>query len=178
MIPKRIDSKEVIDDIRAGLTDMQLMEKYRLSSTGLEDVFVKLVAVRVMNECELRNRGPLRQERVRAFEIRQGPRSYLSFPLSIYEAESLDRLGHISDISESGLQIVGLRESPGRFSKLLIRADEVTVMDPFRFEAMCRWCSLDPATGVYTAGFTISHIANPDRRGLDELLNFLAIAEQ
>src|SRR5271157_6421603 len=40
---RRIDTKELVADIRTGLTDVALMEKYKLSSRGLQRVFTKLV---------------------------------------------------------------------------------------------------------------------------------------
>ena len=39
---KTIDAKSVLDDIRAGMSDSALMEKYRLSAAGLESLLRKL----------------------------------------------------------------------------------------------------------------------------------------
>ena len=40
---RRIDTKELVADIRSGVSDVELMEKYKLSSRGLQRVFTKLV---------------------------------------------------------------------------------------------------------------------------------------
>ncbi|MEW6348541.1 MAG: hypothetical protein AB1646_05730 [Thermodesulfobacteriota bacterium] len=43
MAKPRISAKEVVQDIRAGLTDSTLMEKYNLSPKGLHSLFMKLL---------------------------------------------------------------------------------------------------------------------------------------
>jgi hypothetical protein len=44
MTTKRtIKAKDIVNDIRSGLTNLQLMEKYNLSSKGLQSIFTKLI---------------------------------------------------------------------------------------------------------------------------------------
>lgn len=43
MSQRRVSAREVLKDVRAGMDDARLMEKYRLSSTALHDLFQKLV---------------------------------------------------------------------------------------------------------------------------------------
>ena len=40
---RRIDTEELVADIRSGVTDVALVEKYKLSSRGLQRVFTKLL---------------------------------------------------------------------------------------------------------------------------------------
>jgi len=42
---REIEAKELIFDIRAGMTDSQLMEKYRLTYKGLKSALQKLLNV-------------------------------------------------------------------------------------------------------------------------------------
>lgn len=51
-----IDAKNVIDDIRAGMSDRALMDKYRLSVKGLHSLFDKLLETGFLGEHELRDR--------------------------------------------------------------------------------------------------------------------------
>jgi uncharacterized protein (DUF433 family) len=52
MSKREIKAKNILEDLRAGLTDDQLMEKYRLSPTGLKSLFDKMVAAKVMTKEE------------------------------------------------------------------------------------------------------------------------------
>ncbi len=52
--PKRqVSAKEVVTDLRAGLTDLELMRKYELSPTGLGSLLGKLVKMGVVDQSEL-----------------------------------------------------------------------------------------------------------------------------
>jgi Mor family transcriptional regulator len=44
----KVDAKEILDDINAGMDDVQLMNKYKLSSFGLQSVFQKLANMNLM----------------------------------------------------------------------------------------------------------------------------------
>ena len=52
MSKREIKAKDILEDLRAGLTDDQIMEKYRLSPTGLKSLFDKMVAAKVMTQEE------------------------------------------------------------------------------------------------------------------------------
>ena len=52
MTKRQVKAKEILEDLRAGFTDDQLMEKYRLSPTGLKSLFDKMVEAKVMSEDE------------------------------------------------------------------------------------------------------------------------------
>src|SRR5512139_1978196 len=43
-IKPKISAKDIVRDIRAHMTDAELMEKYQLSAKGLQSVFEKLLA--------------------------------------------------------------------------------------------------------------------------------------
>lgn len=43
MAQRQVSAREVLKDVRAGMDDARLMEKYRLSSTGLQSLFQQLV---------------------------------------------------------------------------------------------------------------------------------------
>jgi hypothetical protein len=54
---KTIKAKEVLTDIRGGLSDQALMEKHKLSRKGLESLLRKLVGARVLTQAELGDRN-------------------------------------------------------------------------------------------------------------------------
>ncbi len=64
MAKPRIDAKQALLDIRSGLDDHRLMEKYNLSSKGLESLFQKLVRAGLLSQTELDNRKPWYEDAV------------------------------------------------------------------------------------------------------------------
>ncbi|MCA1962002.1 MAG: hypothetical protein LDL33_14555 [Desulfomonile sp.] len=53
-----ISASEAVADIRAGMSDTELMEKHSLSARGLEDLLRKLVKAGVLNRSEISSRRP------------------------------------------------------------------------------------------------------------------------
>jgi len=51
-----LDAREVLIDVQAGMADADLMEKYRLSSKGLQSLFGKLVEAGAIREADLDQR--------------------------------------------------------------------------------------------------------------------------
>ena len=53
---KTLSAKAVVADIRAGLSNEELMGKYNLSPKGLDSLFSKLVRAELVTETEVRQR--------------------------------------------------------------------------------------------------------------------------
>lgn len=65
---RRISAKDLLKDIRSGLDDGEIMEKYQLSPIQLENVFGKLVDADFITVVELHERARLSESQVtRAF---------------------------------------------------------------------------------------------------------------
>lgn len=64
MDKRKITAREVLRDIRSGLSDQDLMEKYTLSAQGLQSVFHKLVSAGVITQPELDDRVPITERTV------------------------------------------------------------------------------------------------------------------
>ncbi|MEW6347707.1 MAG: ankyrin repeat domain-containing protein [Thermodesulfobacteriota bacterium] len=58
MLKPIIDVKDALHDIRMGMDDAELMQKYRLSAKGLQSLFTKLLGLGVISQYEL-GRGPV-----------------------------------------------------------------------------------------------------------------------
>ena len=57
MTPKtEVRAREALHDIRAGLDDFELMEKYRLTDKGLQSLFRKLIAAGLLSPLEIDDR--------------------------------------------------------------------------------------------------------------------------
>jgi ankyrin repeat protein len=52
----KISAREVLTDVRSGMDDAALMEKYRLSAAHLQNLFKKLVEAQVLKQSELDSR--------------------------------------------------------------------------------------------------------------------------
>lgn len=64
-MPKRtIDAREILKDIKSGLSDSELMEKYSLSARGLQSLFQKLQSANLVSREELEDRAPLTERTV------------------------------------------------------------------------------------------------------------------
>ena len=59
MTRAKINAKDVLNDIRKGMDDASLMEKYKLSANHLQHLFGKLVQAGVLQQRELDNRTPM-----------------------------------------------------------------------------------------------------------------------
>jgi len=53
---RKISAKEMVADLRSGMDDAQLRQKYRLSQEAFESVCNKLINARAIDESEIRNR--------------------------------------------------------------------------------------------------------------------------
>lgn len=64
MSKRRITAREMLVDVRQGISDPALMEKYKLSAQGLQSVFQKLLKAGVMTQAQLDARNPLSERTV------------------------------------------------------------------------------------------------------------------
>ena len=56
---QRISAREVLEDIKTGMTDARLMQKYGLSEKGLESLYRKLIDRKVIKPSRIDGRGPV-----------------------------------------------------------------------------------------------------------------------
>ena len=86
MSPKRkIKAKDLVRDIRSGITTSQLIEKYGFSAKGLRLIFGKLLEARVMTRDELNTLTTLDQNPEGVKGVRRAIRKISPFPVRIYD---------------------------------------------------------------------------------------------
>ena len=56
MAKQEIYAKEILNDIRSGMDDVNLMHKYKVTAKGLDSVFRKLLAAGLISQQELNAR--------------------------------------------------------------------------------------------------------------------------
>ena len=70
MEPKpRIKARDAVRDIRSGMTDTGLMEKYGLSAKGLQSVFLKLLEAKAITHAEMNQRRAIYHDKTLVQQI-------------------------------------------------------------------------------------------------------------
>ncbi|MEW6114357.1 MAG: hypothetical protein AB1664_19645 [Thermodesulfobacteriota bacterium] len=176
--PKRtLRASEIVNDIRAGMTDAKLMAKYDLSAKGLASVFKKLVDVKAVKPEEVYGRFPSREDTINVENLRGLPRSYLAFPLSICESANPKATGIVRDINERGVQVSGLECHVNETKEFLVRADEFEDMSPFAFKAACRWAKKGTDQADWLAGFEITDISEQALKEVRKIAQAMAFSD-
>jgi hypothetical protein len=163
---RKINTRDIVNDIRSGMDDASLMDKYLLTAKGLQSAFDKLVDVKAITRGELCSRSPLRDDTVNVENLRAEPRNFLAMSLSVRDVEKPDRVGEINDISDKGLQVAGIDASKDEIIEFVVEADEATHVERCVLRAACRWTAKGPNGKGPTAGFEIIEISEGSQRGI------------
>jgi hypothetical protein len=175
--PKRtIKAREIVADIRSGLTDKQLVDKYNISFNALEHLFRKLIDAGALQESEVDGRGAATQNKQSPEKRRKLHRNYVFVRLPIYDLDNLLNEGLVVNISEQGLQINGMAAKAGEKRAFLVQADYFADVFPFSFEAECDWASKSE-DGEWNAGFEIMSISEGGLEELRKLIRMLALSD-
>ncbi|MGB9618243.1 MAG: hypothetical protein ACPL7J_13045, partial [Desulfomonilaceae bacterium] len=92
---RKIKAKEIIADIRAGMMDQELMEKYNVSQNALKSIFQKLIDSGSLQQHELEERIPPDRLKTYGEKPRNLHRNYVFVKLPIYELENLLHEGEV-----------------------------------------------------------------------------------
>jgi uncharacterized protein (DUF433 family) len=90
---RRIDTKKLVADIRSNLSDAELMEKYRLSSRGLQRVFTKLVNSGSVVAADLSGRSLLYDDSVTLKKVRGSVRAIPILSMGVYDRINPQTIG-------------------------------------------------------------------------------------
>lgn len=176
---RKIGVKSLVNDIRAGFSNLELMEKYSLSSKGLLSAFNKLIASQAMEEDELAERIPTFDDTVDINHAREFPRCYPALGLPIYDKGNTEAEYHVVDLTEKGVQVIGIGAEVGVSKTLVINAEGIDErIKPCAFDAECRWVKLDHKKGRSIAGFEITNISDKDLHVLQHIIRLLAFCDE
>jgi|SRR5271157_5578436 len=173
---RRIDTKELVTDIRSNLSDAELMEKYKLSSRGLQRVFTKLVDSRAVMADDISGRSILHDDSVTLQKVRGSLRALPILSIGIHDKNNPQIMGRIIDLSEVGVGVSGLEALVGEEKRLVVVSDEFLEFEPFSFEAKCRWSRMGDEDKICTAGFEITDISEGAYIQLLELLQLMTLS--
>jgi hypothetical protein len=169
---RKVKADDILRDLRAGMSDSELMTKYFLSSRGLQSILEKLLEANVLTKEQLLSfrRGIGGDDTVDVEPARLFPRDLVEFPVPVYDSRNRHIKGTITDITEKGVGVRGIEVEVGETRMFVIPAADFTLVDSFAFEAQCRWVKREDVEGNLLAGFQITGIS-PD--GLMQLRNLI-----
>jgi uncharacterized protein (DUF433 family) len=171
----RIKIKEIVKDIRAGMTDSDLMRKYSLTPTSLQNILIKLLDLRAITRDMLVTSTAVEEPCLVAERVRQMQRYYLDFEIPVYDPANPEIQGRVRDISESGLGIIGLATASDQLRHFVVLGDAFGVVAPFEVDARCRWYKPEDAEGTHVSGFQITSISEEDLEELKKLIRLVTL---
>ncbi len=176
---RKIKGQDVIRDIRSGMTDSQLMDKYELSLKGLLKVFDNLVDSGALRTEELYGRHPLRDDSVviDLDALSFAPDNSLGCLIPICDETNPECRGAVCEIGENGLQVTGINATAGETRSFLIDARDFFAVEGFRFQAKCLWCKESSMDQSSLVGLEITGILPEDLKKLRLLLRRVKLRE-
>ena len=162
---RKIKVGEVVIDIRSGMTDAQLMEKYKISAIALRQLFKQLLEAKAIQFSELRARNAPYQDAATLDDFRSAIRDQVTFPLAIYEENHPDNSGAICDISKTGLRTRGIKSHKGEIKTFVVPAEKSNISSTIVFQAICKWNQVETDSGDF-GGFDLIKILNGNWREL------------
>jgi hypothetical protein len=175
----RIPAAQIVNDIRAGVSDVQLMKKYELPSGLLWQVLKELVELKAIRAEEISGRVPdvadeVVLENIEPFvlSMRELPRHYVDFPTIVYEVKRPDNRGRLHDINEKGVGMRGVTAALYEVKTFVVMPSGSRDFEPVVFEAECRWARQE-TDGHWAAGFRITHISDRELQELRRLIRLI-----
>ncbi len=178
LLKRKIKAKDIVNDIRKGLTDCQLMKTYGLSNKGLQGVFTKLVQAKAIMPQDLFNRAPvLADDSVTVESIRMDPREKIEVTIRVSDDTDPKQIGILRDISLAGIGVRGIDSCRGEARTLLVSASHMFPVDSFSVEAVCRWVKRRRSDGTIDAGFEITNISEQAKKQLKTIVRMMNLPE-
>jgi len=174
---RNVESFDIADDVRSGMADFELMEKYKLSPGGLEKAVDALVKNRAIKPEELHKRSESQDDSVFLESLREVPRHILAIAVEIYELGRPGVKGKLRDITDMGLGITGVDARQGETKTFVVPTEGFLDGEPIVFQAQCIWSHRDNATAEGTAGFQITGISPRSLEDLRKLIRWLSFGQ-
>lgn len=173
---RHIHAKEIVPDILRGMTDAQLMQKYKLSPKGLRSAFDKLVKYRLLTVQELcRQSVPKPGETIIIDDLGLLSRRYLTINVPIHFTRHPQVQGTLWYVTEKALAITDLDCEVGEFRSFTIPCRRYLDADEITFQAECIWTSLKEASQTRVTSFRIISISPEDLDLLRQLMQHLTL---
>ncbi len=163
---KTIRVKEIVADVRLGMTDSEIMKKYELSSKSLEKAFKKLLESSAISPFEFTQWETLFCKTSDLSHIRLFSRDGLDFYIPIFDTANPKVKGRVVNFSETGVSISGIEAKEGQIKTLVIPIKAGPVM----FQGTCRWIRVPTSGEECVGGFEIGKILRGSWKKLSQLI--------
>jgi hypothetical protein len=169
---KEIKAKDIVKDIISGIGDNELMHKYRLTFRGLQSVYRRLVDANLVDADILEGRI-IPQQNAETTTITRLPRKEIYLPLPVHELDNPGMQGMVTNLTDRGMGVKGLRAKVDEVKTLVIRPDTIFQLSPFILSAKCRWIKPSDDEKEMQAGFEIVYVAHGELKKLKNLIDTL-----
>ena len=162
---RKIKAVEIVSDIRSGMTNPQLMDKYKVSEANLSHIFRMLIDTHSIEQGELEqllSPPPAKLDVSNGIPVHE---HYMFRRLPIHDIKNPLNKGVVADISETNLTISGISANAGDTMEFFVHTDYFPDVSPFAFEAQCQWAS-NAEDGKLFSSFDITSIS---KEGLNEI---------
>ncbi|HMK35456.1 MAG TPA: hypothetical protein VK463_10340 [Desulfomonilaceae bacterium] len=154
----KLCARTLLLDLRNGMTLAGVMEKYSLSLAAAQMICRKLVDEKLVNPEILYGRArPVEDSRDSAKQRRLARVSPDQF-LEIYDVENPDNRGRVTDMTETGVGVLGLRAEVNEYKTLVIPPHDSYLTGKFVFRARCCWTRIHEENHESVAGFEITEV--------------------
>ena len=177
-LKRRIPANAIVKDIRSGMSNSDLMERYQLSMKGLTSVFTKLVEAKFCTKKELLLRMPPGDDTADLDEMRDVARCYPVVRIPVIDLADLRSGGYVRDLTEKGIQVLGIHAQVGDKKNFLIQADAFAAILPFTLEAECRWIKPDAVSGLTVSGYEITGISDTNLASLKQAVEVFTFCDE
>jgi hypothetical protein len=171
LIPRKINLLAILADIRAGMSESDLLKKYELSESMFRQLSKKLLAAqgtRLSTDAET-----VIMEPVEFPATSELVRHEVDFVLPAYDADRPETLGMVREVSEELVSVAGIEAAVGDIKTLVVLGDDLGQFSSFEFEGSCQWSFSDGEDGTCLAGFAIGKISRTDAQELRKLVRLL-----
>jgi hypothetical protein len=174
-IPEKrtISAREIVGDIRSGLTDTELMSKHLISRAKLNKICSKLVETGALTRRVLSERRSAFKDSV-TIDFRFFQRALPIFSTAVYDRENPANTGRIRDISERGVGARDLAAELNEVKSLVVLPNALLELNAFAFQARCRWTKR-LEDGARYSGFEIISASVSDLNKLNNLIQFMVV---
>lgn len=168
-----VSARQLMADIRSGMSRRELMHRYGLTSAGLRRLLNVLTDINTITWDELVGELYFLEDPLTQSDGRYASRYQVKFDVPIYDANLPEIHGRILDVAETGLGVEGIRAKLDETKTLVILGDPFGEVVPIEFQAICRWATKQKG-GEFQAGFQVTAISAED---FQELQRFIRLVE-
>jgi hypothetical protein len=177
--PPELKAKDFVRDLRAGMSPLGLMAKYRLSRKQYDAALKQLQDAGLLKLADLVQAEHIPSKSFDEVDleleyVRRFPRySPGTLVIHVRDLDDPKAKGTVVDVSEDGVAVKGIVAKEGQVKALLLVPDESLALIPVAFDGECRWRKRDVKNRADIAGFEIILISDEDFAQLKTLLKVL-----